>query len=118
MRPIAVIREGEASMPWHDAVEVGRVLRARGLEGELQVALHSDDPANLLRARRLLLDAAPGCIPYLIERIDPLPHVRGEGVRLRVKLLGLDSRGRAEAWQGARVLLEPAFIAPLEPGEY
>jgi len=105
-------------MPWHDAVEVGHVLRARGLEGELQVALHSGDPSNLLRAPRLLLDAAPGCIPYRIERIDPLPHVRGEGVRLRVKLIGLDTRSRAEAWQGARVLLEPVYIAPLEPGEY
>jgi len=79
-------------MPWDDAIEVGRVLRARGLEGELQVALHGDDPSNLLRARRVLLDAAPGCIPYLVERAEPLPHGRGEAPRVRLKLLGLDRR--------------------------
>jgi len=105
-------------MPWDDAIEVGRVLRARGLEGELQVALHGDDPSNLLRARRVLLDAAPGCIPYLVERAEPLPHGRGEAPRVRLKLLGLDRRERAEAWQGARVLLEAGQLAPLEPGEY
>ena len=48
---------GVAGRGW---VELGRVLRPHGLDGGLLVALHGDDPSNLLSAETIALRSSPG----------------------------------------------------------
>jgi len=93
------------------------VLRVRGIQGELLVQAHSEEPDSLLRARRVLLDAAPGVIPYLVRDAQPLSQPSSAGVRVVLALSGIDSPERAEVWVGARVLLETQDLAPLPDGE-
>ena len=99
-----------------DAFEVGRVIRAHGLEGELIVRTHGDDPGSLLRAERVLLDSDPGVIPYRVRACRPL-RLEGAGVRVLLGLVGLETRERAQAWVGAGVRIESALLPPLADDE-
>ena len=99
-----------------DSIEVGRVLRTHGIDGELLVLSSHDDPSALLRAPRVLLDSEPGVIPYRVAEAHPL-GLQPPGVRVRLRLLGLDTRERAQAWVGATVRLEPALVASLAQGD-
>ena len=105
-------------MPLGDsALTLGHVLRTRGLDGQLVVRSDSDEPRTLLSARRVLLDAEPGTIPYLVREAQPLGPSRSEGMLVGLRLAGLDSRARAEAWVGARVCIDAADLAPAQEGE-
>jgi 16S rRNA processing protein RimM len=104
-------------MPLGDsALEIGRVVRTRGLEGELVVQSDADEPRSLLRARRVLLDADPGVIPYLVRDVQPLGPSPG-GVRVGLRLAGIETRERALPWIGASVRIESCDLAPLPEGE-
>ena len=105
-------------MPLGDsAVALGCVLRTRGLDGQLVVRSDADEPRTLLRARRILLDAEPGMIPYLVREAQPLGPSRATGVLVGLRLVGLETRERAQAWVGARVRIEASDLAPLPEGE-
>ena len=99
-------------------VELGRVLRPHGLDGSLLVALHSDDPANLIAAKSLRLAGAPGSIPFRVARAEPAGAGSGGRARVRLWLVGLESRERAARFAEARVLLAAADLAALPEGEF
>jgi 16S rRNA processing protein RimM len=101
-----------------DWVELGRVLRAHGLDGALLVALHSDDPTNLIAAKSLRLAGEPGTIPFRVARVEPSGAGSGGRARVRLWLVGLESRERAERFADARVLLAAADLAALPEGEF
>ncbi len=106
---------GVAARDW---VELGRVLRPHGLDGDLLVALHSDDPSNLLDAPTVALRAAPGTIPFQVESSSPAGGAPGGRHRVRLQLAGIDSRERAVVWMDAAVLVPPENIAALPEGEF
>ena len=54
-----------------ELVELGRVARPHGLDGTLQIQLHSDDPANLLEARELILRGESSAISFGLKRAKP-----------------------------------------------
>jgi len=99
-------------------VELGRVVRPHGLDGGLLVSLHSDDPANLIAARSLHLSGEPGTIPFRIARAEPAGAGAGGRARVRLWLVGLDSRERAERFASAALLIRAADLAPLPEGEF
>ena len=104
--------------PWlHGLVEVAEVGRPHGTAGELSVHAHADDPENLLEAEFVHLDGWPGTIRYAVEHALETGRAAGR-VRVRLKLAGIDSRERAEAWTAARVFLDEAALRPLPPGEF
>ncbi len=105
-------------MPLGDsALSLGRVLRTRGIDGQLVVRSEADEPRTLLRARRIFLDAEQGMIPYLVREVQPLGPSRAAGVLVGVRLAGLESRERAQAWVGAQVRIDARDLAPLPEGE-
>jgi ribosomal 30S subunit maturation factor RimM len=84
-----------------DWVELGRVLRPHGLDGCLLVALHSDDPSNLIAAKELRLTGEMGEIPFRVAGADVLV-IRGAGPDLLLPattdlIVRLD-RERGELW--------------------
>lgn len=111
--------ERPSAMDSRDAlVELGRVARPHGTDGALLVALHGDDPQNLLNARELFLDGAPGVVPMLLDRAEDAGPGRDGRARVRVWLAGLPDRERAELWKGARVCVPELALAELPDGEF
>jgi 16S rRNA processing protein RimM len=94
-------------------VEVGRVERARGLDGRLLVGLHGDDPANLLAAPEVALRGTPGRVPFRVLEARDLGSSRVE-----VRLAGLSTRELAREWAGASVSIPASSLRPLPEGEY
>jgi len=106
---------GRADRDW---VELGRVVRPHGLDGCLLVALHSDDPANLIAAKNLLLAGDPGTIPFRIASAEPAGLGSGGRARVRLHLVGLGTRDRAAEFAGAALLIPASELAPLPEGEF
>jgi 16S rRNA processing protein RimM len=99
-------------------VELGRVLRAHGLDGTLLVALHGEDAANLIDAPRVLLRGSSGSLEVDVLDVRPIPFARARGARVRARLAGIDSRERAESWGGATLSIPEAALPALPEGEY
>ena len=107
--------QGRADRDW---VELGRVLRPHGLDGCLLVGLHSDDASNLIAAGNLRLAGDPGTIPFRVQSIEPAGDGPGGRARVRLRLVGLETRDRAERFVGAGVLIPAAELAALPDGEF
>jgi 16S rRNA processing protein RimM len=101
-----------------DWVELGRVIRPHGLDGGLLVALHSDDPGNLLDAPTIALRGLPGTIPFRVESSESVGAGPGGRFRLRLFLEGIGSRDRALPWVAAAVLVPPGALQALPEGEF
>jgi 16S rRNA processing protein RimM len=99
-----------------EQIEVGRVVGAHGLRGQLRVRADADGAELLHDAERVTLAAdgaeAPA-VEYEVAAVSP--GRRGE---LRVALVGLRHRDAAEALRGRRVLLARDQLAALPEGEY
>ena len=90
-----------------DRVELGRVVRPHGLDGCLLVGLHSDDPSNLIAANELRLTGEMGEIPFRVASAEPAGAGPGGRARVRLWLVGLDTRERADRFAGAGVRSRP-----------
>jgi 16S rRNA processing protein RimM len=99
-------------------VEIGRVERARGLDGSLLVSLHGPDPASLLAAAEVSLQGDPGSIPFRVLRAHDRGSARGGRARVELQLAGLASRELAREWTGARVSIARSALPELAEGEY
>ena len=101
-----------------DWVELGRVVRPHGLDGCLLVGLHSDDPSNLIAATELRLAGEMGEIPFRVSRAEPAGAGPGGRARVRLWLVGLDTRERADRFAGVGVMVAAANLAELPEGEF
>ena len=99
-----------------DWVELGRVLRPHGLDGCLLVALHSDDPSNLIAAKELRLTGEMGEIPFRVAGAEPAGPGPGGRARVRLWLVGMDSRERADRFARAGVAVAASALAAAARG--
>ncbi|MHB1294377.1 MAG: ribosome maturation factor RimM [Anaerolineae bacterium] len=89
---------------------VGKVVGARGVQGELKVRLETDDPTRFSALREVLL--GEGHQPFQVQRARV--HL-GQGLLL---LHGIADRNAAEQWRDALVYVAVEKAAPLEEDEY
>lgn len=98
--------------PESATLQLGRVLRAHGLRGEVRVQLHWDGSRALFEAGRVWLENSEGRRSFDVEAARPA----GKGVLL--KLVGVNDRDAADALRDARVSVERSELEPLAPGEF
>jgi 16S rRNA processing protein RimM len=96
-----------------DALRIGRVARAHGVKGELEVRLDWPDSRSLLEAKRLLLSLADGT-----SQSHAIAGRRQTPKGVLVRLEGVVDRNVAEALCGATVSVLRTDLPPLQEGEY
>ena len=90
-------------------VLVGRVLRPRGLVGELQIEPITDSPNRF----------APGEVLFLAGRQYRLEYAnRQNHASLVLKLQGIDSVEDAQALRGVSIFVTRDSVPPLPQGQY
>jgi 16S rRNA processing protein RimM len=97
-------------------VELGRVVGAHGLAGEIRVSFFGDGPGNLVRASAVRLGADaddPHSRRLTVERARP-----GRTGEVRMALEGIHSREAAQALGGLLVIADAAELEALPPGEH
>jgi len=108
--------------PPQDAVEVGRIGGAWGVQGALRVHPHAGSPLALLSTRRWFLQPPQPVLPVRAAATLPplldIVAVREQGDALVATARGLADRGAAEALRGARIFVSRASFPPTAPGEY
>lgn len=108
-------RRGDADREW---VTLARVVRPRGLKGELLAELLTDFPERFADRRRLFLrSAAPGPTPHKIDPVHREVTLERYWLlkdRLVLKFLGVDSIADAELLRGCEVVIPRAERAPLD----
>lgn len=95
-------------------VYVGRVVRARGVAGEIEVEPSGATVEGLDEGARLFLEKEEGGRPRLFR----LGALRKLGARLGLKLHGVDTRESARSLAGASIMIEPEALAELPEGQY
>ena len=95
-------------------VVIGTIRTAHGLSGQLRVRHVGDDPENLLRAEHVFVGADESSA-VRFEVADVAPGRRGE---VRLRLVGIEDRDRAETFGGQNVMVAPAQLQPLAGDEY
>lgn len=87
---------------------IGKVLKPRGLKGELKIELYASDFARFSHLKRLKIDG----IEYGIDRISP------EGAIGYVSLEGIDTVEKAEALRGKLITANRNDLPKLPDGKY
>lgn len=91
---------------------IGTVTQAHGVKGDLKVAPLTETPAYYEHSRIVILETGQGLRDFKVSGL------RSAGKHWIMSLEGLNDRGGAEVYCGARVLLDDSLLRPLEPGEY
>lgn len=87
---------------------IGKVLKPRGLKGELKIELYASDSVRFSHLKRLKIDG----IEYGIDRISP------EGAIGYVSLEGIDTVEKAEALRGKLITANRNDLPKLPDGKY
>lgn len=90
-------------------VLVGRVLRPRGLTGELQIEPITDFPGRFAAGEVLFLAGQQYRLEYALQRHDAW---------VVLKLVGIDSVADAEALRGVSIFVTRDRVPPLPQGQY
>jgi 16S rRNA processing protein RimM len=96
-----------------DWIEVGRIARAHGLQGEVRIDPSTDNPERF----------APGSIVYVGPpgrelRCLEMTGIRGEAALPIVAFAGVETRDDAEALRGLALWVPGAELPALEEGEF
>jgi 16S rRNA processing protein RimM len=97
-------------------VELGRIVGAHGLRGELRVRVFGDDAQELLRQSRVSVGRGAQdaqAVEYEVASARP-----GRAGEARVALVGIEAREAAEELRGRIVMTDAASLAALPEGEY
>jgi len=118
----ARIDPGSDTPAWpDDAIEVGRILDAWGLDGGFKVRPFSSDPQALFSSRRWFLKAPEGLTPKAAATLPPLlkiTHAREQGALVVARAQNVADRNAAEALKGARVFISRQSFPTAKDGEY
>lgn len=117
---LTVVTPGDTPVWPSDAVEVGRILDAHGVRGDLKVQPFAAEPEALLGTRRWFLrpPATPGPQPAAIPPFLQVAQVRRQGDLVVASSQSLTDRNAAEALRGARVFVSRASFPTAGNGEY
>lgn len=97
-------------------VELGRVMGAHGLRGEIRVRYFGDGPDNLLRLTQLSL--AREADDASARSFDVAGVRPGRPNEVLLALIGVGDREKAAALRGLRVWVEADQLEALPPGEH
>jgi len=116
-------------MPRPDWVEVGRVQRAHGIQGEVRVASSTDNPDRFVPGETVYArDARPGVIRARRAAAAPsgdadrvplqIEDARGTHENPIVAFIGIDTREQAEGLRGFVLEVTGDQLPDLEDGEF
>jgi 16S rRNA processing protein RimM len=94
------------------SVEIGTVLGAHGLRGEVRVRLHWSASELLFERDTVWVSLENEGQEVSVEALRKTPKA------LLLKLAGVDDRDAAEALRGAKIAVPRAELPELSPGEY
>ena len=112
--------QGEPRLP-DDAVEVGRVAGAWGLQGWIRVQPFSNDPKALFSSKRWFIQPNPAPGPTPATVLPPLLRItmaKSHGDDVVASAQELPDRTAAEAMRGARILIARSSFPTAGLGEY
>lgn len=112
-----------------DAVEVGRIVDAWGIQGGIKVQPFSSDPQALFSSRRWFLQPPAGPAPKSVagraaSSSAPLPRLlkitqaREQGSLVVARAQEVADRNAAEALRGARIFISRQSFPTAKDGEY
>ena len=87
---------------------IGKVLKPRGLKGEVKIETYSSDPARFSRLKELKLDG----VPYAVEKLSP------EGAFCYVKFVGVDTVESAETLRNKIITVHRDALPKPPEGRY
>lgn len=93
-------------------VRIGRLLRTRGIKGELIAQLDSSKPGRAEQLKEVRLDVNGRILQARVEQ------VWSHDGRPVFKFAGIDSISEAQAWAGAEMEVPESEVAGPEEGEY
>jgi 16S rRNA processing protein RimM len=99
-----------------DLLEIGRIMAAQGLQGEVRISSESDFPERFEKAGKRWLESPDGQTrqEIMLQRGRFIP---GKNIYV-VKFAGIDDRTQAEALRGYRVFVAQGDRPRLEADEY
>ena len=107
-----------------DAVEVGRIVDAWGIQGGIKVQPFSADPQALFSSRRWFLKPPegpapkPGAAAVRLPRLLKITQAREQGALVVARAQEVPDRNAAEALKGARVFISRQSFPTAQEGEY
>jgi len=105
-----------------DAVEVGRIVDAWGIQGGIKVQPFSSDPQALFSSRRWFLKASAGpatkAAAAALPRLLKITEAREQGAVVVARAQEVSDRNAAEALKGARVFISRQSFPTAKDGEY
>jgi 16S rRNA processing protein RimM len=106
-------RVARAELELDGTIRIGRITRAHGVTGELEVRPDWEESRGLLVAREVLLESESG---QLESRVVRSSRRTPKGVLLHLD--GIDDRDEAEARRGHAVRVRRELLPKLADGEY
>lgn len=104
----------EDLVPRHDElVAIGRVIKAKGLRGELKIESLSDSEHRFDSLESVFLEQKNGLI---VTRT--VETTKSNGTTVIIKLKDIDDRTTAEAYHGGYIYVDRKNIAPLPQDSY
>jgi 16S rRNA processing protein RimM len=100
------------SLRWPDRVAVARILRARGLSGQVVAEPLTDDLSRFARLTRVYLSQGENVREARVGRAVV------EGSRVSFNFVGIDGRRGAAQLVGAYVEVDGSEVPPPEDGSY
>ncbi len=107
-----------------DAVEVGRIVDAWGIQGGIKVQPFSADPQALFSSRRWFLKPPegpapkPGAAAVRLPRLLKITQAREQGALVVARAQEVPDRNAAEALKGARIFISRQSFPTAQEGEY
>jgi len=95
-----------------DYLDIGRVVKAQGLRGEIKAVFYPGVPHDLAGIRELLILTDPDPISLAVKKI------RVKGVATILALEGVDDRDAAEALVGATIQVGRDLLPPPGADEF
>lgn len=100
-----------------DFREMGRIVAAHGVQGEMKVALETDDPGRLLRLKSVLIGEDERSVS-VFDILSARPQTTKHGVTVILYVGGVSDRNQANKMRGKRIFVRQQDLPPLEPDEY